>query len=182
MPTCSRCGSYYIRPPCPVCSPPGVKQLIEDSPFSKGKSIEELQKELENYQETVKNVGLEYETRIQELRTNLGSINGKISDLELSKVSSDDKKRSLEKLLSDLTSDYESLLETQTQLKGDRTSLLKDIESTEKKVEELNSEIINLKNQKERRQREEEERRQREEEERRQREEEERRQREEEER
>ena len=156
MPKCSRCGSYFIRPPCPICSPPGIAQLIEDSPVSKGKSIDELQKELENFQKTLKKLELDYETSIQELKTQLDSINGKISDLELSKVSSNEKKRSFEEQLSGLNDELKSFMDSDTQIEGERNSLLMDVQDAEKRIISLNSEISSLKDQKERRQREEE--------------------------
>jgi len=97
MPKCSRCGSYYIRPPCPVCSPPGTEQLVEDSPEVKGKSIDQLQTDLKKLQEVLKKEELDFETHVQDLKTRLDNLNDQISDLELSKVSSKEKKRSLEK-------------------------------------------------------------------------------------
>ncbi len=166
MPKCSRCGSYFIRPPCPICSPPGVAQLIEDSPASKGKSIDELQKELGNFQQALKKLKLDYETNIMELKTQLDSINGKISDLVLSKVSSNEKKRSFDEQLPSLTDELKSLMDSDTQIEGEKNSLLMDIQDAEKRIISLNSEISSLKDQKERKQREEEERKQQREEQR----------------
>lgn len=155
MPKCSRCGSYFIRPPCPICSSPGAEQLIVDSPDEKGQSIDELQKELEKQKEKLKNLGLEYDTRIQEINTELDSINGRVTDLEISRVSSTEKKRAFETQLSDVTKELESFAASGKQLEGERNSLLEDIEKIEKKIENLNLDISDLKDKKAQRQREE---------------------------
>jgi chromosome segregation ATPase len=163
VPKCSRCGSYFIRPPCPVCSPPGVKQLIEDVPDAKGQSIEELQKELEKQKEKLKTLGLEYDTRIQELNTDLDSINGRVTDFEISKVSSTEKKRAFEEQLYEITNELESFAASGKQVEGERNSLLENIERAEKKLVSLNLDLYNLNQKKEQRQREEAEQQQREE-------------------
>lgn len=157
MPKCSRCGSYFIRPPCPICSPLGVEQLIEDSPDQKGQSIDELQKELEKQKEKLNNLGLEYDTSIQEINTELDSINGRVTDLEISKVSSTEKKRAFETQLSDVTKELEPFAASGKQLEGERNSLLEDIQNIEKKINNLNLDISNLKDKKAQRQREDEE-------------------------
>ena len=159
MPKCSRCGSYFVRLPCPICSPLGVEQLIEDSPDEKGQSIDELQKELEKQKEKLKNLGLEYDTRIQDINTELDSINGRVTDLEISKVSSTEKKRTFETQVSEVTKELESLAAFGKQFEGERNSLLEDIENSEKKIENLNIDISNLKDKKSNRQQEEEARR-----------------------
>ncbi|MHA2305839.1 MAG: hypothetical protein ACXACU_10650 [Candidatus Hodarchaeales archaeon] len=163
MPKCSRCGSYFIRPPCPVCSPPGVEQLIEDVPDAKRQSIEELQKELEKQKEKLKTLGLEYDTRIQELNTELDSINGRVTDFEISKVSSTEKKRAFEEQLYEITNELESFAASEKQVEGERNSLLENIERAEKKLVSLNLDLYNLNQKKEQRQREEAEQQQREE-------------------
>ncbi|UCG89638.1 MAG: hypothetical protein JSU57_03960 [Candidatus Heimdallarchaeota archaeon] len=180
MPKCSRCGSYFIRPPCPVCSPPGVEQLVEDSPEVKGKSVDELQSDLKQLQETFKNKESEFDTRTEELKTRLDKINNQISDLEFSKVSSVEKKRSLEKEISDFADELNSVKLATEELERERHSLLNNIQKAEEQKQSYDSEISVLKEKIEHRQHEEEQHRQREEEQRRQREEEQHRQREEE--
>jgi len=182
MPKCSRCGSYFIRAPCPVCSPPGVEQLVEDSPVVKGKSVDELQGDLKQLQETLKKKELEYDTRIEELKSRLDAINNQISDLEFSKVSSVEKKRSLDKEISGFTDELNSIRVSTEELEREKQALLNNIQKAEDEKQNLDSEISVLKERIDRQQREEQERRQREEQERRQREEQERQQREEQER
>jgi len=91
MPKCPRCGSYFIRPPCPVCSPPGDVQLIEDSKESKGKSIEELQSDLQIIRDSIKEKETELDNLIQDLTLKLNTINDRIENLEISKVAANEK-------------------------------------------------------------------------------------------
>ncbi|MFX0014251.1 MAG: hypothetical protein ACFE98_06630, partial [Candidatus Hermodarchaeota archaeon] len=145
MPKCSRCGSYYIRPPCPVCSPPSVKQLVEDSPEVKGKTIEELQSDLKHLRETLKKEESDLESRTLELKTSIDSINDQISELELSKVSSQEKKLSIENSITSLSNDINSLEETTKMIQREKNALENSIKKAEDDIRNLDSEIYSLK-------------------------------------
>ncbi|MFW9777356.1 MAG: hypothetical protein ACFFE8_00800 [Candidatus Heimdallarchaeota archaeon] len=153
MPKCSRCGSYYIRPPCPVCSPPGTSnQIIVDSEDEKGKTIQELQQELEEILEKVGKRKFELDNKSQDLATQLELVRGRINDLELTKVSSKEKIASLEKQLSVLNGEIANLESERRALVDEKASLDTEIQSSEDEVNQMEREVFLLRKQMESRQ------------------------------
>ncbi|PWI48771.1 hypothetical protein CEE45_05120 [Candidatus Heimdallarchaeota archaeon B3_Heim] len=148
MPTCLKCGSYYIRAPCPVCSPPGVGQLIEDSKEAKGKSIEDLQKELQELNSKLKNQETEFDQQIRDFKTQIQSLEDQIQSLEVSKISLNDQignlqqeieikvKRTEEvrKRLSDLESEKGVASEKISVLENENNALKGDIQTFNEKI------------------------------------------------
>ncbi|MFW9854003.1 MAG: hypothetical protein ACFFFG_03055 [Candidatus Thorarchaeota archaeon] len=153
MPKCSRCGSYYIRPPCPVCSPPGTTdQIIVDSEDDKGKTIHELQQELEKILEKVGKRKLELDNKSQDLTNQLELVRGRFNDLKLSKVSFKEKIDSLKKQLSTLNEEIASLETERRSLFNEKASLDTEIRSSEDEVNQLEEEFFLLRKQMESRQ------------------------------
>ena len=145
MPTCDQCGSYFIPPPCPVCSPPEIERLVEDSPAGIGKTRENLQNELTHLQETLSQKESDFETQTQHLKTRLARVNAQISTLEVSKVSSEAKKRALAKNLANLGEELNALEMATEPLEGDKNSLLERIRNAEETIQSSDAEIARLK-------------------------------------
>ncbi|WP_455140252.1 hypothetical protein [Candidatus Hodarchaeum mangrovi] len=137
MPTCQRCGSYFIRAPCPVCSPPGVEQLIVESKEKKGKTIEELQIDLSNLQENLKKNKLEYETKIQDLKMKKTSLNEEIANLEMIRSQLNEKKVTIEKRDMELANEIKNTKTNLENLETEKLRLIKENRVLEEDISSL---------------------------------------------
>lgn len=137
MPTCQRCGSYFIRAPCPVCSPPGVEQLIVESKEKKGKTIEELQIDLSNIQENLKKNKLEYETKTQDLKMKKTSLNEEIANLEMIRSQLNEKKVTIEKRDLELANEIKNTKTNLENLETEKLRLIKENRVLEKEISSL---------------------------------------------
>ena len=95
MPKCLKCGSYYIRAPCPVCSPPGIGELIVDSKESKKKSIDEFQKELQTKLSKLDKRETELTNHINSMTTEIESLEEQLQSYEISKIGINDQIKKL---------------------------------------------------------------------------------------
>jgi len=139
MPKCLKCGSYYIRAPCPVCSPPGVGQIIEDSKEAKGKSIEQLQSELKENTDLYKEKQDELSKRIRELTSELEKSEEEIQSLEVSKVGQREKLEKIQQEINDLDQEIESLKVREPELENEKEVATGKIKQLENRIVELKS-------------------------------------------
>lgn len=145
MPICQRCGSYFIRAPCPVCSPPGVEQLIVDSKEKKGKTIEELQEDLSTIHENLKTSKLEYESKIQDLKMKKISLNEEIADLEMKRSQLNEKKGITEKRDVELAEEIKNTKINVENLESEKLQLIEENRILEKELSGLENELTSLK-------------------------------------
>ena len=139
MPKCLKCGSYYIRAPCPVCSPPGVGQIIEDSKEAKGKSIEQLQNELKENTELFKKKQDEFSKRIRDLASELEKSEEEIQSLEVSKVGLREKHEKIQQEINNLEQEIERSKIKESELENDKNIAIEKIKKLEIRIEELQS-------------------------------------------
>ncbi len=138
MPKCLKCGSYYIRAPCPVCSPPGVGQLIEDSKEAKGKSVEELQTELETLSAKFKSQETEYDQKIRDVKTQIHSLEDQNQSHEVSKINLNEK-------ISNLQKEIEMKGVKVEEVKKNIENLYSEKSTASGKIATLETEIVNVK-------------------------------------
>jgi len=138
MPKCLKCGSYYIRAPCPVCSPPGMGELIVDSEESKKKSIEDLQNEFKEKLSKLDARKTEHANQINSMATEIASLEDQLQSHEVTKVGINDL---IKKLELEIKQVQKEISETQTK----NSDLEQEKDATTQRITNLEETNNNLK-------------------------------------
>jgi len=141
MPKCLKCGSYYIRAPCPVCSPLGVGELIVDSKEPKKKSIDDLQNELQEKLSKFGTRKTELANQINSMPTEIESLEEQLQSHEVSKIGVNDQIKKLKLEIEQVEKEFSEIQMKNSDLTQEKDATTLAIANLEEKNSNLKTEL-----------------------------------------
>ena len=141
MPKCLKCGSYYIRAPCPVCSPPGTGELIVDSEESKKKSIEDLQNEFKEKLSKLDARKTEQANQTNSMIAEIASLEDQLQSHEVTKVGINDRIKKLELAIEQAQKEISEIQTKNSDLEQEKDATIQRIANLEETNNNLKAEL-----------------------------------------
>ncbi len=141
MPKCLKCGSYYIRAPCPVCSPLGIGELIVDSEESKKKSIDDLQNEFKDKLSKLDARKTELTNQINSMTEEIISLEDQFQSHEVTKIGINDRIKKLKLAIEQVENEISEILSKNSVLEQEKDTTTQRIANLEETNNKLKTEL-----------------------------------------